>query len=470
MSDAKTIGRQRRDFTKGSLLNKIFWHLIPLLLSNFLQLLFTTMDIFTVTHFGGGNISSGAIGATNSLINLILCVFWGLTAGISVVLGNARGAGDYEKMTRTMGTSVVIMGIASIIVLFCGVFASKPLLIALGTGDEFIEKSSAYLTIYFIGAPFNLLYNTGASFFRSTGDTRRPLVAVAVSGVVNIGLNFLLVRSLDVVGVAIATIASQCVAMVIIFAYLMCDKRLSRNFKFSYIRLHKEESLDVLKHGVLSGLQALIFNFTNVNIQKCFNELGEAAVIGKAASSNVEGYQYALLNSISQTCMVAVSQNYGAKDKKRTIQSFIVCVLLELILVTVFDVIIFALNGPILSLFINSNEPNAKAARKVAVTSLMIMGFPYAICGIAECFTSFLRGMKKPVVPTIVSLACIVGIRMIFIWFLFKIEFFHNYTWLYLTYPISWTLCCLVYIPIVLKVKKTTLDGLDLKNEYTAIT
>lgn len=465
MKDVKAISRDRRDFTNGSLLSKILWHLIPLLLSNFLQLLFTTMDIFTVTHFGGGNISSGAIGATNSLINLILCVFWGLTAGIGVVLGNARGAGDYEKMTRTMGTSVILMGAASIIVLLCGVFASKPLLIALGTGEEFIDKSAAYLSIYFIGAPFNLLFNTGASFFRSTGDSRRPLIAIAISGVVNIGLNFLLVGSLDVVGVAIATIASQAVAMVIVFAYLMYDKRLSRNFKFSYIKFHKEESLEVVKHGILSGLQAFIFNFTNVNIQKCFNELGEAAVIGKAASGSVEGYEYALVNSISQTCMVGVSQNYGAKNRKRTIDSFWICVLIELIAVTIFDAIIFLLREPILSLFINSSEPNAVASKEVAITSLIIMGLPYAICGVAECCTSLLRGMKKPLVPTIVTLGCIVGVRMIFIWFLFNIDYFHNVTWLYLTYPISWTLCCLVYIPVILTVKKKTLDLLDNKLE-----
>jgi len=464
MSDAKTISRERRDFTSGSLLVKIFWHLIPLLLANFLQLLFTTMDIFTVTHFGGGNISSGAIGATHNLINLILCVFWGLTAGIGVVLGNARGEGNYEKMTRTMGTSVIIMGIASIIVMLFGIFASRPLLIALGTGEEFLDKSAAYLTIYFIGAPFNLLYNTGASFFRSTGDSRRPLIAVAISGVINIGLNFLLVKSLDVVGVAVATIASQAVAMVIVFAFLMFDKHLSRNFKFSYIKLHKEESIEVLKHGVLSGLQGFIFNFTNVNIQKCFNQLGEAAVIGKAASSSIEGYQYALLNSISQTCMVGVSQNYGAKNKKRTIDSFLICVILELVLVTIFDAVLFLLKGPLLNLFINSSEPNAASARDVAVKSLIIMGLPYAICGVAECFTSFLRGMKKPLIPTIVSLSCIAGVRMIFIWFLFNIDFFHNVTWLYLTYPISWILCCLVYIPIVLKIKKKTLDILEINN------
>jgi len=458
----KVLGKQRRDFTKGNLLHKILWHLIPLVLSNFLQLLFTTMDIFTVTHFGGGNISSGAIGATSNLVNLILCVFWGLTAGISVVLGNAKGSGDYDKITRTMGTSIIVMAIASVIVVILGVFLSRPLLLALGTGPEFIDKSTQYLTIFFIGAPLNLLFNTGASFFRSMGDTRRPLIAIAISGVVNIGLNFLLVAKLDVAGVAIATIASQGVAMVIIFCYLLFDKRLTTNFKLKNIRLHKQETIEILKHGLSSGLQAFIFNFTNVNIQKCFNELGEAAVIGKAASSSVQGYQYALLNSISQTCMVAVSQNYGAKDKKRTEKSFFICALLELAIVTVFDAIIFLLKDPILSIFINPAEANAAAAKEIAVMSLIIIGLPYAICGVAECFTSFLRGMKKPLVPTIVSLACIVGARMIFIWFLFPIEYFHNHIWVYLTYPISWILCCIVYIPITLKVKKKTLDTLSL--------
>lgn len=462
MELVKDKGKENRDLTKGNLFKKIIIYLIPLFLANALQLLFTTMDLFAVSHFGGGNLSSGAIGATNNLINLILCVFWGITSGASVVIANAKGAKDYEKINRAIGNSVLLMFIASIAVLIFGLFMSRPLLVLLGTGSEFIEKSTQYLLIYFLGTPFNLLYNMGASTLRAFGDTRRPFIAVIISGVVNIGLNFALVSSLDVMGVAIATISSQAVAMLIVFFYLIKDKRLCGNFQFKYLKFYKDESADILRLGLTSGLQSFIFNFTNVNVQKCVNELGAAAVIGKSAASNVEGYEYALLNSISQTCLVSTSQNFGAKDKQRVKQSLLICLLLEVVLVTVFDAIILLANRPLLSIFIASGEETTAQAMKYAFSSLLILGLPYAICGLSECFAGYLRGMKYAVAPTIVSLICIVGLRMAYIFGLFNIPYFHTFDWLMSIYPFSWILCQFVYIPTVLSLSKKAFKKISL--------
>ena len=446
--------RENRDLTKGNLLKKLIIYLLPLFLANILQLLFTTMDLFTVTHFGGGNISSGAIGATGSLINLILCTFWGITGGASIVIANAKGAKDYDKVTRSIGSCILIILICGLVVLVFGAILAKPLLQLLKTSDEFIDKSTTYLTIYFLGAPFNLLYNAGAAILRAFGDTKRPLIAVVISGIINVGLNFSMVFTLDVAGVAIATIASQAIAMLVVFYYLMFDKKLTANFKLKYLRFYKDESLDILRLGLTTGLQSFIFNFTNVNIQMCTNVLGPEAVIGKAASGNIDGYEYALLNSISTTCMVAVGQNYGAKDVDRMKKTLLYSILMELVIVTIFDCIIVLCRNPLLSIFISKDEPNAKAAIELATQALMIIGLPYALCGIPECCSGYLRGMKYSVAPTLVSLGCIVGFRLFFIYALFDIEYFHNFMWLMLTYPISWTLCCLVYIPVCIKLSK----------------
>lgn len=456
--------KENRDLTKGNLIRKIFIYLIPLFLANVLQLLFTTMDLFTVTHFGEGNLSSGAIGATNNLINLILCVFWGITSGASVVIANAKGAKDYEKITKAIGSSVLIMIIASIVVLFFGLSTARPLLVLIDTREEFIEKSTLYLTVFFLGTPFNLLYNMGASILRAFGDTRRPFVAVLISGIINVSLNFALVSSLDVLGVAIATISSQAVAMVIVFIFLIKDKRLAGNFYFRHLKIYKEESLDILRLGLTSGLQAFIFNFTNVNVQKCVNELGSAAVIGKAAASNIEGYEYALLNSISQTCLVSCSQNYGAKDKNRIKKSLLITVLMELILVTLFNGIILILNKPLLGIFIAQGEPTTEMALEFGLSSLFILGLPYAACGISECFANYLRGMKYAIAPTLVSLACIVGLRMIFITFIFNQSAFHNYEALMSIYPISWVLCHIVYAPVLFIITKKAFRKIDNSN------
>ena len=455
--------KENRDLTKGNLFKKLIIYVVPLFLANALSLLFTTMDLFTVARFGGGNISSGAIGACSSLINLVLAFFWGLTNGASVIVGNAKGAKDYDKCTRAIGTSVLLTIFLGVIIMILGAIFAKPLLQLLQTPDQFLDKSTLYLTIYFIGTPFNLLFNIGASVLRALGDSKRPLVAVTVAGVINVGLNFLLVIpfKMDVMGVAIATVASQAISMFIVFLFLMKDKKLASNFHFKYLRYNKEEAKDIIRIGLASGLQSLIFNITNVLIQVSVNGLSDAAVVGKAAGSNVEGYEYALLNAISNGCTVATSQNYGAKDKKRVKHSLRNSIIFELIAVTAFDGIILALANPILRIFIAPGEATSQEATQYAIQMLMIMGLPYALCGIAECFTGYLRGMKYSLVPTLVSLICIVGVRLIYIYAMFPLEQFHSFSGLMWTYPVSWTLCCLVYIPISIVLSKRKFKEID---------
>ncbi len=444
--------KENRNFTTGNLLKKIILYLIPLFLASALQLLFTTVDIFTVKQFGGGNTSSGAIGSTTNLLNLILCTFWGVTNGASIIIANAKGANNPEKAKRAIGNTTLLMLIASVIVMAFGAIFAKPLLVSLKTNEEFLDKASTYIMIYFLGTPFVLLFNAGSATLRAFGDSRRPFIAVTISGVVNVILDFTFVYFLkmDVAGVALATILSQGIAMVIVYLYLIKDKRLFANFEKKHIRLYKSETREILFLGITNGLQGFIFNFTNVFIQKCVNELGPAAVIGKAAASNIEGYEYALLNAISVTCLISVSQNYGAKNRSRIRKSLLYCIWIELGFVAAFDLIVILLHKPLSMLTISQGEETTEMAMKYAYQSLLIMGIPYALCGIAECFTSFLRGMKYSITPTLVSLLCIVGVRMIFMCFLFRLEQFHDFYSLIMTYPISWSLCCVTYIPISL--------------------
>ena len=171
--------------------------------------------------------------------------------------------------------------------------------------------------------------------------------------------------------------------------------------------------------------------------------------------------EYALVNSISQTCTVAVSQNYGAVNKKRMRESLWICNILQITIVTIFDALILLLNVPILSLFILQGEETTLGAMKIAFTSLLLLGIPYGLCGIPENVTGYLRGMKYSIVPTIVSLACIVGLRMFFIYVLFNQEQFHDFTWLMAVYPVSWILCCLVYIPVSIIMSKKKFKEMD---------
>ncbi|MCQ2795892.1 MAG: MATE family efflux transporter [Bacilli bacterium] len=465
-----TLKQQKRlankDFTTGNLAKKIVLYFIPVFLSAALSLLFTTMDLFTVAQFGDGNLSSGAIGSTVSLINIILSVFIGLSSGASVVVANAKGENNKEKLLKSIGTTILLTIFLGIAIQIFGVFCSRPLLILLNTDTQLLDKASLYLFIYFIGAPFNLLFQCGAAIFRALGDSKRPLVAILAGGIINIAFNFMTVIGfhLDVAGVAIATVASQIISTIIVFLFLFKDKQFKLHFSFRHIRYHHDVGRDIIRLGIASALQSLIFNITNVAIQASINSISTAAVIGKSAAANIEGYEYALLNSISITCSITTAQNYGAKNKERVKKSLIYCIIYELVVVTLTDLIIFLLRDPLLKLFITQNEATTADAMHYGYLYLLIIGIPYAICGIAECFSGYLRGLKYSLTPTLVSLFSIVGFRLIFIFCFFNLlPQFHNFESLMALYPLSWTLCCLIYIPITIVYTKRTFTKIPLK-------
>ena len=199
--------------TNGPLLGKIVRFAIPLAISGILQLLFNAADIIVVGRFSGPQ-ALAAVGSTSALINLIVNLFIGLSVGTNVLVAQYYGANDRKALRETVHTSVLASLIFGCIVLVIGISLAAPMLELMGTPEEVLDQACLYMRIYFIGMPASMLYNFGAAILRAVGDTQRPLYFLFLAGIINVVLNlfFVIGFHLDVAGVAIATVISQCVS------------------------------------------------------------------------------------------------------------------------------------------------------------------------------------------------------------------------------------------------------------------
>lgn len=218
---------------------------IPLILSTVLQLFYSSADLFTVSNFGGGENSMNAVGANGSLINLIVALFTGLSVGANVYIANARGRNDKEAAKKGIGTSLFLSLIVGIIVLLFGTLCARELLILMQTLINVLDKATGYLTIYFLGIPFLMIYNYGSACLRSLGDSKKPFYILLLSGVFNIGFNFLLVITfgLDVKGVAISTIVSEAISAICVVIFLFYNKNGFAALEIKHLKLYKKELL-----------------------------------------------------------------------------------------------------------------------------------------------------------------------------------------------------------------------------------
>lgn len=259
-----------------------------------LQLLFNAADVIVVGRFAGSQ-SLAAVGSTSSLINLLINVFIGLSIGANVLVARYYGAKNDRDMSETIHTAITVSLMSGLFLVFLGLFTSRFWLELMGTPDDVIDKSTIYMRIYFAGMPATMVYNFGSAILRAIGDTKRPLYFLTVAGVINAALNIFFVTQLqmDVAGVALATVISQCISA---FLVIRCLMRSDGAMKLSLSKLgvNRRKLLLIIKVGLPAGIQGAIFAISNVLIQSSVNSFGSIAMAGNTASQNIEGFVYIL--------------------------------------------------------------------------------------------------------------------------------------------------------------------------------
>lgn len=423
---------------EGNLFYKLIIMSIPLILSGILQLFYNAADLIVCGMFGSEH-AVASISSTNALVNLIINLFLGLSTGANVLMARCFGQNNKEKGQKVVYTSMIFSLVFGVFVGLFGFFMSKTFLIMMGTPEEIIDLSGIYLKIYFLGLPFSMIYNFGASLLRATGDTKRPFYFLAIAGLVNVLLNllFVIVFKMDVAGVALATISAQAISAILI-AICLCKNDGFFRFNFKQVKFYAKEALEIVKIGLPAGIQGAIFSLSNVLIQSSVNSFGTAVMDGNGAASSLEGFVYTAMNSVAHSCVAFVSANYGAKKKENIKKVVLYAVFLVILMDLLLGGLIFLFKNQLLDLYVNGEE-----AILAGINRLSIIILTYFICGIMDVLAYSLRGIGHSLLPTVVSLIGACAFRIVWIFTIFKI--YNDYSNLIISYPISWILTSLTH-------------------------
>ena len=433
--------RHEMDMTSGPLLQKVILFSAPLVLTGVLQLLYNAADMVVVGNFSGHE-ALAAVGSTGSLINLLVNVFMGLSVGASVQVARQWGARDLTGVSRGVHTAITVAGISGLLVGVTGFVLARPLLELMGNPADVIDLAALYMRIYFLGMPANMLYNFGAAILRAVGDTRRPLIYLTVAGLVNVVLNLLLVIvfSMSVAGVALATVISQVVSAALVLGCL-CRSDGALHLDLRRLRIDPQQLGAIARVGLPAGLQGSLFSVSNVLIQSAINEFGSIAVAGNSVASSLEGFVYTSMNSIYQADLTFASQNFGAHKPDRVRRVMWVCLGTVAVVGLVLGFAFWALGTPLISIY--NRDPEVI---RFGLLRLSVIMPTYCLCGMMDTMVGQLRGIGCSITPMFVSLAGACLFRIVWIMTLFAQPAWHTLTVLYLSYPVSWALTFAVHL------------------------
>ena len=436
-----TTAKHGIDMTSGAILPKILRFTLPLMLSSVLQLLFNAADIIVVGNFASEN-SLAAVGSTTALINLMTNLFLGLSTGANVLASHYMGAGDNERVSRTVHTSILLSIISGLIMTIVGVIFADKLLMLMDTPDEVIGLSTLYLRIYFTGMIAMMIYNFGSSLLRSKGDTKRPLYYLTFAGVVNVVLNliFVIFFKMDVAGVALATVISQCISALMIIRCL-CKETDGFKLNLKKLGIDKHISLKILRIGIPAGFQGVVFSLSNVVIQSSINGFGAIVMAGSAAAASIEGFVWVSMNAFSQAAISFVSQNIGAGKYSRINKITFTACACAAVTGFVLGNLAFLFAEPLLGIY----DPRPEIIAPGMIRMGLVCVF-YFSCGLMDCCVGAIRGMGYAVTPTIVSLIGACGLRLLWIATIFQIPEYHTEFMLFLSYPLSWSITFIVHL------------------------
>ena len=442
------------DMANGPLLKNIFIFAIPLIFTNVLQMFFNSADTIIVGKFAGDR-ALAAVGSTGSIVFLITSLFNGLATGTNVVVARYIGTGNKEKIHDSVQTSIALAGMGGVILTFIGIVFAKAFLSMMSTPDDIIDLSATYMRIYFAGIIFLLLYNFGAAILRSKGDTQRPLYFLMCSGVLNIVLNFILIRyfGLHVIGAAAATVLSQAVSAFLVLYILVKEDGITK-LDIKHLYFDKFSLLEIMRIGIPAGLSGAVFALSNVVVQSSINSFNSTDIVaGNAAGNSVENYVYIGYMAFNQATITFTSQCMGAGRLDRVKEIMVKTMMLVIIGAVIMGVTVYVAGPAVLTLYTDKPEVvDVGMIRIKYVASLLVFN------GILDVFVNSLRGMGSSSLPTILMIIGICGVRLIWIYTMFPIH--RSLQTIYLCFPLSWIITSIVeFLLWILVYRKVVLQN-----------
>ncbi len=419
------------NLTTGSIWKKFCIFVIPIILSGFLQQLYNTADTIVVGRFAG-DVALAAVGSTTTLTSLIVNLFIGLSVGTNVVCSRFFGAENKIGIRRALYTSLALGLVLGLPLTLVGWFCSEYFLGLMGTPQDIIKPAALYMRLYFLGVPATLVYNFGSAVLRAMGDTKRPLYILTAAGIVNVILNLICVIAfrMDVVGVAIGTIASQVLSAIAVMVIFKKDDSYLC-FRFSEIRIFKKEFLMILAIGIPSGINSILFNVSNTLTQSAINSFGKLTVAAHSIGWTFMGFCHILITSSEQGVISFMGQNLGAGNFDRAKRSVNVGLLFSLVTMSAFTFMLIVNAKWIIGIF--TNDPEVVKIGTVLFYNALSMYVLYIPCVI---YGGALRGMGKAILPTVINIVGICVLRVVWV----TVVWPQNPTlaMVYYSFPLSW--------------------------------
>ena len=417
----------------GSIAPKVLRFALPIALTGILQQMFNAADVAVVGQFAS-KYAMAAVGSSSPIINVCIALFTGLALGSNIVIARFTGQGDREGVRRSVQTTFTLALLCGVLLtVFCELIAG-PILRSVHVPDNIFPMALKYLRIYFGGLLFTLLYNFEAAMFRSQGDSRTPLICLVVSGVINVALNlfFVLVLGMDVDGVALATVIATVISSGLMLFFLLRHPGQIR-LSLKQLRLDKEILSTIVRIGVPTGIQGMLYSFSNVQIQAAINTLGADVMAGSAAAFNIEIFCFYLVEAFGQACTTFTSQNYGANNPRRCKAIFWNSIGQMIAVALVSSAFVILLDRQLLQIF--NTDPDVIAAGVIRLR--WVVGFEF-LNGAVYVLSAFMRGFGASLVPAVVCVAGICGFRIAWVYMAFpQFRTFDSLMW---AYPLSWLL------------------------------
>ncbi len=415
----------------GSLWDKIILFALPLALTGVMQQLLNAADVFTLGQFVGKN-AMAAVGNNISMVGLIVSLMMGLSLGANVVIAQNIGAKRIDRAHTAVSTAFVLAIAAGIFFCILSEFLVAPIFYFLEVPDSVVDMAKIYLRIFLLGLPAISLYNFQAAIFRSKGDTRTPLIALAIASGVNILLNLLFVLQFNwgIAGVAAATTIANFVSAIILFRALIKAEGVIQ-LHLNALIIDKEELFEIVRIGLPAGIQGMVFSLSNLLIQAAINSLGADAMAASAAAFTIEINVFCVVNGFGQAATTFVGQNYGANNLQRCKRATWVSMGLSAIFMQTLCCFILFFAEEVLALF--NGDPEVI---RLGVIRLWYIVLPELVNVLMEGLSGALRGYGISLTPAVITLICVCGTRVVWIFTLFRN--IPTYATLMAVYPVSW--------------------------------
>ena len=431
--------RMDSDMTEGSIWPHMIRFSVPMAIGLLFQQLYNTVDTLIVGQFVGKQ-AQAAVGSTGPIINTMVGFCAGLATGASVVISQRYGAHDREGLSKAVHTTVALTFLMSVIATAVGLAIIMPMLRFMQTPEDVIDESARYLSIYFAGISGILFYNLGSGILRALGDSRRPLVFLIISALLNTGLDLLFVLGfgMKVDGVALATVLSQILSAILILVTLTMEKG-DYGIRWRRIRLDRPSLRQILRLGLPSSIQSAITAFSNVFVQSYINYFGSACMAGYGVYGKIDAFALIPVQSIGMSSTTFVGQNWGAKKAARAREGVKTAIRMSLIATAALGLLVFILARPLMSLFSPEEDVIEYGIRFIHI----VTPFYLAIC-FNQIYAGALRGVGDATMPTVIMLVSFVAFRQVYLAVTRAVG--AGFLAVALAYPVGWILCSTLLI------------------------